>query len=266
MPDIFYFLHIPKTAGTTFNFSVLPQLFTEEEICPAYSYRQLCQIALSELSRYRLYRGHFYYPLYRLLPSYPMHMTFLREPVERVLSSYNHICRDPEHFSHREVLALKGGLGEFVRNPKFLSPDFQVAALACDFDPAEAWARAKAENSDRFDEDAAILGEITKRVPTRQDLAIARRRLADFEFVGITEHFNESMSLLCGTFGWSPIPAYESLNVAPATKIRREELPRDVLDTILQMHALDLELYEYARSLFFRRFLKMSLSADAAAC
>jgi hypothetical protein len=102
---------------------------------------------------------------------------------------------------------------------------------------------------------------MTKRLPTRDDLATARRRLEDMEFVGIAERFDESVRLLCGTFGWA-VPEYESMNVAPA-RTRRDQIPPDVLDALMRAHELDYELYEFAKSLFAKRLSRMKVTPAA---
>ncbi len=250
---IFYFLHIPKTAGTTFNFSVLPKLFNASEICPAYSYRQILQIPPAELSKFHLFRGHFFYFLHKLLPDKPIYMTFLRDPVERALSLYDYVRREPKHSRYELVRSLSGGIRDFVRSRQLLVPDFQVTAIACDIDPLKAVEDARLRESRDIDEDGAIIGQMISRPATHEDLVVARERLEGFPFVGITERFEESLQLLCHTFGWGPPPAFESLNVAPETRVQREQLPPDIVDEITETHQLDFELYEFARTLFSKR-------------
>jgi Sulfotransferase family len=251
MPKTYYFLHIPKTAGVTLCFSVLPKLFDPAEICPAHDYPEVLSIPPAELSMFRLFRGHFYYFFDRLLPAKPIYFTFLRDPVERTLSLYDHICRDPAHFQYNAMRALKDGLRDAVHSPELLPPNFQVTALACDLDPVSAMAAARAAHPLGLDEHSVIYGEMTRRLPTRDDLATARRRLEEMDFVGIVERFDESVQLLCSTFGWK-VPAYESMNIAPA-RTRRDSIAPDILKALMQTHELDFELYEFAKSLFSRR-------------
>ena len=251
MSESYYFLHIPKAAGTTFCFSVLPKFFDYTEICPAHDYPEVLPMPPAELSKFRLFRGHFYYFFHRLLPVKPTYLTFLRDPVERTLSLYDHIYRDTRHFQHDAVLSLKDGLRDAVNSPELLPPNFQVTALACDLDPFKTMAEARAAHPAGLDEYSVIYGEMTKRLPTRDELAIACRRLEEMEFVGITERFDESVELLCRTFGWT-VPPYESLNIAPV-RTRRESVAPDVLEALVQAHQLDFELYEFAKRLFSRR-------------
>ena len=259
MLEQFYFLHIPKTAGTTLNYAVFPLLFDEQDICPAYSYPQLMRIPPSDLRRYRLFRGHFYYYLYHLLPERPVYMTFLRDPVDRVISLYEYVRRSPEHYQHKLVSSLKGGILDFVRTPELLAPDFQVTALAFDIDVKDALARAQARQQEPIDEERVLLAEMLRRPPSHADLDTACRRLEEFAFVGITEHFDQSVHLLCRHFGRLPLRSHESLNVAPEPRVRRAQLAPDVLEEISKTHPLDTELYAFAKRLFYRRLSESGL-------
>lgn len=260
MTEVYFFLHIPKTAGTTFD-SVLHQVFDPADVCPPYDYPELLRIPRADLSNYRLFRGHFYYFFERLLPARPTFLTLLRDPVERTLSLYHHICRDPSHFQHHAMCSLRRGLADAVRSPELLPPNFQVTALACDLDPVGTMDAARAAHPEGFDERSVIYGKMTKCLPTRDDLASACRRLEEMKFVGIAERFDDSVRLLCSAFGWT-VPGYVSLNVAPA-RTRRDQIPPDVLDALMRAHELDYELYEFAKSLFAKRLSRMKVTPTA---
>ncbi len=202
------------------------------------------------LEKYKLFRGHFYYFFTRLLPVRPAILTFLRDPLDRVLSLYDHICREPGHFQHAAMPKPPHGLLDAVRSPRLLPPSFQVTALACDLDPVTAIDLARAANPEGFDEYSAIYSEMTKRIPTREDLAIACRRLEEVDFVGIVEYYDESLKLASATFGW-PLLQYQRWNVAPART--REEIEPAILREIINANELDFEFYEFGKTLFAKR-------------
>jgi Sulfotransferase family len=81
------FLHIPKTAGTSFHL-LLTQYFGEQETCPIRN-RQLDQVGDSLLSSYRLFSGHYFFNQIERIPAPRKLVTILREPRNRLISLYN---------------------------------------------------------------------------------------------------------------------------------------------------------------------------------
>jgi hypothetical protein len=258
----YYFLHIHKTAGVTFNYSVLPQWFGTEETCPPWSYTDLLKIPLDQLARYRLFRGHFYYSLLRYLPFRPLCMTFLRDPIERLLSLYSYIRRMSDNPVHQRVCAMRG-FSEFAWDPQLASPNFQVLSLTGDVDVAELHGSYHARSAEPYDFDVLVMEELTKHVPVWADLELAKRRLAEFVFVGLTERFAESVELLQRTAGWKPLSPYNNLNAAPSEeRVRRDQIPPEELRALMDRHGLDLELYAYACQLLDRRRAMLAGSVE----
>ena len=89
-----YFLHIPKTAGTTL-ISIIDDHFNLDSILHEQVWNEILPKIPETFSQFRLIRGHFGYGLHRVLTKKPLFLTMLREPVDRVLSFYEHIRRDP---------------------------------------------------------------------------------------------------------------------------------------------------------------------------
>lgn len=124
MQDPIIYLHIPKTAGTSFRVSA-ENYYGESGILRDYGadsdntsrdilesfydrddLNSLRKIGLSK----KLLCGHFSLPRYReIFPDSPI-MTFFRHPVKRVVSEYVHFTN---HYGYT------GTLEEFYRNPKF---------------------------------------------------------------------------------------------------------------------------------------------------
>ena len=71
---------------------------------------------------------------------------------------------------------------------------------------------------------------------------------AHFSFVGLTEEFDASISLLGRIFGWS-VPFYVKRNVT-ARKPRSSSVDVETRSLLRDANAFDLKLYEYARNLF----------------
>jgi hypothetical protein len=140
-----YFLHIPKTAGTSFM-ALLHAQYEVATICPAYLWRDLLQIPKEQLSEYQLFRGHFYAYLEPYLQHSLRVITFLRDPIARSLSHYAHVKRAPGHYFYQRAQDL-GDFLAFLRDPVTnpLIVNFQTRALALMLEPTTIAATLSAE-------------------------------------------------------------------------------------------------------------------------
>lgn len=118
--DQLYFLHIPKTAGTTL-ISLLDLHFAPDEICPIQLDTKIHELIPEKIAHYRLIRGHLDYDFYKLLAKKPIYITMLRDPLERVISLYEYwrqnveiLGADQPHNSTIFRDAVSGSLYDFV--------------------------------------------------------------------------------------------------------------------------------------------------------
>ena len=252
-----YFLHIHKTAGTTM-YAILERYFALDEVCTAYQWHQFLSIPFEQLSKYRLIRGHFHYCVHQLLPAKPIYMTMLREPVARVLSRYQHFKRDTTHYLYERAHNMS--LAEFLRDPitraqirnlqtRHIAFDFDLKALAADFDPTSQHVMALEEKINR------MFSELSDDVDDSL-IEVAKQRLVEFAFVGIVESFDESTNLMANIFGWTKADGYENRNVAPKS-LRRDDISQELLNEIERLNQADIALYKYARQLFQERLEKI---------
>ncbi len=72
-------------------------------------------------------------------------------------------------------------------------------------------------------------------------------------FFGIMEDFDRSMHLLSYAMNWEPITSIESKNVG-TERTKMEEHDPSVIRYLNEINALDLELYEFGRRLFEKRY------------
>lgn len=243
---LLYFLAIPKTASTTF-FHILCLYFNQSRIVPAQSLSQFLATPQSILDGYQLIAGHFFYQIERVLGRAPVYLTLLRDPVQRALSHYYHIRRLPEHYAHERV--VRQSLSEYVRDERNrpLFSNLQTRYLGLNRDLLGMYAS--------LDAAALARGELVRQaeayiIGTYDDksmLETARARLKNFAFVGITEHFDESVCLLCRTFGWQKPETYTHYLVNPNTEA---EVDPEVLEILEQANTLDQALYNEYRALF----------------
>jgi hypothetical protein len=246
-PAPYYFLHIPKTAGT----SVIAWLQQAGcfRMCPHQIWSLMIAADRETLKQYDLFVGHLYrsLPEYLALPLRPF--TFVRHPIERAYSHYRHVLHDSNHYFHEE--AAKGKTFKaFMENPKTqpLVRDFQVRALAAVFDTNELASRGV------HDEGKLWLERLLETAPSgfskEVELARAKQFLSQCICVGIAERMAESVTMLANALAIDqPGPALHlNSNARPEEAVSDEELLLAV-----ELNGADRELYAFALNLFDRQ-------------
>lgn len=236
--DILFFLHIPKTAGTTI-YSMIQSRYQKSQvlILPDQRLKEyLNKTSPEDFQQYRFCRQHFSYDYYLYFPRKLLYMTMLRNPVDRVISFYRHIKRVKTHELHDEITRKNISLGDFIQGyAKNATNNLQVKML--------------------------LGSKYFQGQPSTDDLLnIAKLRLKEFAFFGLQEFFDESIKLLGYTFHWGNME-YKSLNIAPKNKTE-QTVSDDIYELILKRNALDYALYRYAESLFKQRYERMLLETD----
>ncbi len=235
------FLHIPKTGGSTL-YKILEQHYSraQTETLDAPKIQRFKTLPAAQRGRYRLIQGHLYFGLHRFIPGPSTYITFLRNPVERVLSFYCYARSTPDHYLYplltAERLDLKTLLARELTSELCNS---QTRFLAGD-----EWGDPQ-------------------RVVTRAALERAEANLrSHFRVVGLLEEFDASLLLLCRAFDWH-LPFYVKENVT-TEKPDGTSLDVETRRLVENANCLDLELYKYARDLFDeqRRAAGDSLAAD----
>ena len=212
------FVHIPRAAGQTLN-SIIGRCYRPSEVF-TYGGPVGQPIAISSLdtSELRVVKGHIPFGIDEQLHVPTTYVTFLREPVARVLSLHRYIGENPRHPLHGSVGSMS--LGEFVTSE---IDDVEVA-----------------------NGQTRQLSGLPDHAPGPQMLESAKHHLTtEFVAVGVTERFDESLLVLRHAVGW-PIPLYRARN---ATTAARSRLAPEVRRLIESRNALDLELYRFANEL-----------------
>lgn len=249
-----YFLHIPKTAGTTFN-QFLEEHVDGYDVCPAHLWHQLVTLPAEEVSSRRLIWGHFYSFLYKHVPDPLRYVVFLRDPIERALSHYGHVVKHSGHYLHRRAIEL-GTFNAFLRDPETATTvsNFQLRALALDLDPQAIARSITAQDLSDLELERRLETAPFDR-PLGHMLETAKLRLQQMCFVGITERYEESIELFCRSFGWSRPEAIETHNVN-ASRLQQGELSHTDLLLLREMNQADYELYDFAYELFLNAYAK----------
>ena len=235
-----FFIHIPKTAGTTFN-AFLGQQFPLEKVAQdgvfgkheLFVKRQDLEGRLAELKRFSLFRGHYGYDICSAFTPEYITLTVLRDPLKRVVSLYN-----DWHSKSEESLAnatdLEKSLATLAKQQPF--QDFFEAEhplIPSFFHNGQARLLARDCSCD-------LEGNALQ--------ALAMSHLEQINFVGITEAFDLFLWLLCERFGWHYPRQFQPLNAARHS-LGLEDLDDATLATIAGKNEVDLALYNRAKEL-----------------
>lgn len=243
--DQLCFVRLPKTGSTTLV-SILDSHFHAEEIFP-HSLAAVSHLPPDEFTKYRLFREHCDYDFHQFLPKKPIYLTMLRHPIGRSISYYKHCKRSRIQKPYDTLLreATAQGLKQFIAHPdptvRIRTSNLQTRKIACGMGSRHVRPLEPSPLESKYS-DAELL-------------ALAKEHLQEFALVGITERFQDSVSLLNFIFGWYPTAEYQNLRVSKSGQ--EDELDQATIDTILEVNQLDLELYQEAQKIFESQFASM---------
>lgn len=226
------FVHVPKTAGQTFVQilkSQYPGAFArvDPHAEKDRSRPELRgQLREAEQAGNRVIVGHFPFGVGRWLEGPCRYVTFLRDPVDRVVSRYYYLIDNPESPHYSVLRRSQGGLEDAID-------------LQGQFRNWQTRMLAGTDEDGRYDPGAPC---------TEETLARAKANLERCVAVGLTERFDESLVLMKLALGWST-PTYVRRNTTK-TRPQLDEIPPHVLERIEEENRLDRSLYEHAVALF----------------
>ncbi len=256
--DLMYFLHIPKTAGTTL-IATLDSYFDHDSIFPSKVWNEVLTNKSKKRKTWKLVRGHFGYNIKSISPHKPIFLTVLRDPIKRTISQIEHIRRDPRgnNWVKKNFLSPNETFDQILHNDEknrvFRNTQTRYLGLDCDVIKFTRSQSSKTKDDFRFDENLPLF---ENEIPIQKMLKNAMQRLGKFEFVGISEKFQESMFLLYYTFGWMPINRSWKLNVSPV-KTSKKGLTQKSLHILNDLNKLDTSLYEHGKKIFEKRYSEM---------
>ncbi len=239
---VFLFTHVPRTAGTTFV-SVLARQFPRKAVfrmsmdanrfqASIDAYRDLAPDAKRNV---RCVIGHMPYGLHRWAPVDPVYLAFVREPVERALSQYDYLRKNP---LLRDQLNLPSSATTSLESFLAAEQDMHMCNLQVRL------LGGIGSILDRFMPPyEAMPGDAL-------DNALTNLKL-NFGVVGLADRFDESLMLMKTLYGWRRI-RYVARNVS-RSRPARTDFSHRVIARIEEDNAADIALYHAARDLFDRR-------------
>ncbi len=240
-----YYLHVPHSAGTTLS-AILERRYADDELFPGGLLPSILDLSAGELSRFRLFRGHFGLVLPARLGWRLRVITLLRDPLEQALALFGFMRRSPTHYFHDRVNRPGYGISDFLHDPvcRPLIENHMTRFLA--FEPTGAhWAwEAPIDRSDpRYAQAVFELCPMGMDGGELRDRAAAT--LARLDVVGITERLDETLVLLARAMGWPPLGPPSHLNATPG-RVRFCDLDEADADRLRRLKALDVDVYAMA--------------------
>lgn len=227
MKNKLVFQHLPKCGGTTFN-SILMQNYTKEETFSIIvidgiklNTNDFIQLPLAEKEKINLLKGHMEFGLHENFASKAEYITFLRDPIERIISFYYYVKRRPNHGLYKTTdFTQETTLYEFVT--KIKRGDInngQIRFISGINDTEEKMLEKAIYNIDNH-----------------------------FSHVGVLERFDESILLLQKMYNWKK-PYYEVSNKTQNRKSINNIEP-ETLQAIKELNNGDFILYNKMSQVF----------------
>lgn len=232
------FIHIPKTAGSTF-YSILRTVLPPTRLYKLHQTPEAIAALrrLSSRDHIGVIYGHIDYRTAVEFVPPERCVTLLRHPIDRIISYYfyhKYMSRDPEH-----DLAARLPFGEWIHQSRLLEVDNGMLRRLLGVG------------------DDVGFGECSPDM-----LAEAKAVLGRFMMVGLMSRFEDSYALLAKLCGWK-MRAYQAKNVN-RRRLSAQELSAEEIAYIKRYNEYDLALYAYAEELFTRRLADIDISRELA--
>jgi len=180
--------------------------------------------------QYKYISGHVEFFLLQSFPERHFSFTLLRNPLDRIVSTYYFILRAEGHHLYRTLHDNKLSLTDFVEGKLWHEIDNGMCRRI-----------------------SGICGSVPYGECGEDVLRLAKHNLAhNISFVGLQERFDESLFLLLYHLQALDRLEYTSVNVTSSRK-KVQDISESARAAILRHNVLDLELYAFARDLYSLR-------------
>lgn len=221
------FLHIPKAGGVTIS-SIFNRIYGKDVIYDIKpdgnnweaAAQEFIELSPKEKQEIKVLRGHMHYGLHKyFIADSAKYITFLRDPVERIISHYYFVLRSDKHY-----------LYDIVTKKKMTLLDYATSDLSWELDNGMTRSISGENNIQ--------LNHCNQKV---LDTAIVNLK-NNFIFCGLTEKYDESVLLLKNKLGWIDYPFYRKLN----TGKKKKAVSSKIKSIIARRNKYDVGLYNWA--------------------
>lgn len=261
----YYFLHIPKTAGTSFAQYLRLNYDTKDALVPQ-TWNELYAHHIvhgnghdlrSYINKHRLIIGHYGKLMHRYIDGPVKTLTILRDPFDRVVSQLCHIKNEPtfNNWVRSRFILPNERITDVVEDEVRLRffRDYQLRYLVHDFDYMHGVGRSGFQGADLLFDSSKSFTKIPSRERLEDD---ARKVLDKCHLVGIQEYLEETMLLLVHKSNWPP--ANDMLRLTSSTDPEQVKLLTDshkeaIIDTVEG----DRVIYEEYKTRFEHEYLAL---------
>jgi hypothetical protein len=227
------FLHIHKTGGSTLT-GALSNRFAARDCLSLYFGPEP---DLGDLERFRFISGHLDISFLAGFREPPFVVTFLRDPIERALSSFSYTRSFPPDYQPPVLIHGRG--------PEAYERYQAYRRLARECSILELIERAPEVAVEYLgNRQARVLGG-TSPDGGDERLDRALEGLERCDFVGISERLEESLAWLTRRLGWRDLGPLPRTNVTTA-RVRREQVASETMEALLELTEIDRQLYRMA--------------------
>jgi Sulfotransferase family len=244
------FLHIPKTAGTTLHRIIEREynplrIYTIEGGAIDWSIDHFKKLPERRRGTLSVVKGHMSFGLHEFLPQRSTYITFLRDPVDRCLSSYYYSMGNPLNPFHDRIKREKIDVLTFL-DAGYWHQNLQCKMLAGidrrEYRPVELMRQMRRLG-------ARPPGPELDRWSNAETLEKAKENLVRFfSFVGVSDRFSDGLVLLKHIFGWK-LPSYSNYRKSRA-RPKTATLDPGVLAEVERRNQFDRALYEFGKEMF----------------
>src|SRR5215469_134757 len=244
------FLHVHKTAGTTLHRIIEGEynpfrIYTIEGARIEWSIDHLKKLPLRRRATLQVVKGHMSFGLHEQLPQPSTYITFLRDPVERCISSYYYSKGNRFNPFYERIARENLDLPAFLDVAPW-NNNLQCKTIAGidrrEFRPVELFRRMRRPGVSPADPSLDRWSNVETLERAKQNLTHY------FGFVGLTERFTHSIILLKHLFGWR-VCSYSSYRKS-RNRPKTAALDSGILSAVEERNQFDRELYQFGKRMF----------------